>query len=189
MDALSQQSLRIYLKGTDLIKKFIWQKHKNAEKTMNEELPASILVVDDLQDNLKLLANMLSEKGYEVRSAIDGIFALKTARLDPPNLILLDIKMPNLDGYSVCDQLKREEKTKNIPIIFISALNNTINKVKAFQSGGVDYISKPFESEELLARVKAHLKIQNLQYNYKFYSCLKLCTLPSIIYYMRSGII
>jgi two-component system sensor histidine kinase/response regulator len=119
----------------------------------------SILVVDDTLDNLRLLSTILTEQGYKVRKALNGQIALNTARMVPPDLILLDINMPGMNGYEVCQSLKGEEKTQAIPVIFISALDDVLDKVKAFQVGGVDYITKPFHREEVLARVKNHLTI------------------------------
>ncbi|MEH1765588.1 MAG: response regulator [Nostoc sp.] len=119
-----------------------------------------ILVVDDLRDNLRLLSNLLREQGYEVRTAINGTMALRSAQSEPPALILLDINMPDIDGYEVCRQLKASEETRNIPIIFISALDDSLDKVKAFHVGGVDYITKPFQVEEMLIRIETQLKVQ-----------------------------
>ncbi len=124
---------------------------------------ADILIVDDTLPNLRLLADMLSSHHYKVRGASSGKMALKAARLAPPDLILLDIMMPEMDGYEVCRRLKEDERTHNIPIIYISAINETMDKVKAFALGGVDYITKPFQLEEVLARVKTHLAVQQLQ--------------------------
>jgi signal transduction histidine kinase len=125
--------------------------------------PPDILVVDDTQANLQLLSGMLKERGYKVRPVPSGKLALQAARSAPPDLVLLDIHMPDLDGYEVCTQLKRDERTKDIPVIFISALNETMDKVLAFGVGGVDYITKPFQFEEVDARVSAHLKLRRLQ--------------------------
>ena len=124
---------------------------------------SNILVVDDNPDNLRLLMGILSESGYEVRPASDGEFALRSAWSSPPDLILLDIKMPDMDGYAVCERLKADERTRDIPVIFISALNEVIDKVKGFALGGVDYITKPFQAEEVLARVQTHLTLRDLQ--------------------------
>src|SRR5688572_31884825 len=104
--------------------------------------PASILVVDDTAANLQLLAGMLKDRGYKVRPAPSGKLALLAALRDPPDLILLDINMPELNGYEVCGQLKADDKLKGIPVIFISALTEQLDKVKAFAMGGVDYITK-----------------------------------------------
>lgn len=123
----------------------------------------SILVVDDTPANLHLLSRMLTENGYEVRPVPNGRLALQAAEKDPPELILLDINMPEMNGYEVCERLKADPKLREIPIIFISALNETIDKVHAFQCGGVDYITKPFEFEEVLARVETHLTLQRFR--------------------------
>ncbi len=122
-----------------------------------------ILIVDDTPANLRLLSNMLSEQGYKVRPAPNGKLALMGVRAAIPDLILLDITMPEMDGYAVCAQLKADPQTRDIPIIFISALDQTEDKIKAFQLGGVDYITKPFHMEEVLARVKTHLTLHSLQ--------------------------
>jgi two-component system sensor histidine kinase/response regulator len=122
-----------------------------------------IMIVDDNPANLKLLEDMLSQQGHEVRSFPRGRLALAEALRNPPDLILLDINMPEMNGYEVCEQLKATAEIAHVPIIFLSALNDTQDKVKAFQSGGVDYISKPFEFEEVQARVDTHLKLHNLQ--------------------------
>lgn len=119
-----------------------------------------ILVVDDRLENAALLFNILSENGYEVRQVINGKQALNAAYYDPPDIILLDIMMPDMDGYEVCRQMKKNEKTAQIPIIFLSALDGEIDKVKAFELGGVDYITKPFHVKEVLARVEHQIIIQ-----------------------------
>ncbi|MBD2183932.1 response regulator [Planktothrix sp. FACHB-1355] len=125
-------------------------------------IPANILVVDDTPDNLRLLGGFLGDRGYRVRLARDGSLAIKSAQENPPDLILLDIMMPKPDGYEVCTQLKADVATSHIPIIFISAKGEVFDKVKAFSLGGVDYITKPFELEEVLARVENQLKICKL---------------------------
>ncbi|MEG4321387.1 MULTISPECIES: response regulator [unclassified Microcoleus] len=134
---------------------------------MNSTLPntnrANILVVDDTPQNLRLLAGILSEKGYQVRPVPNGKLALSAAQKMPPDLVLLDIMMPEMDGYEVCQRLKDSEVTKDIPVIFISAINDVMDKVKAFGVGGVDFITKPFQVEEVLARIETHLKICSLQ--------------------------
>ena len=124
---------------------------------------ADILAIDDTPENLALLSQMLTEKGYKVRSVTKGSTALRGAKAAPPDLILLDIKMPEMNGYEVCQHLKADARTRNIPVIFISALGDVFDKVKAFQMGGVDYITKPFQVEEVLARLDTHLTIRNLQ--------------------------
>ncbi len=125
--------------------------------------PASILVVDDTPANLQVLAGMLKDRGYKVRPVPGGKLALLAARRDPPDLILLDINMPEMNGYEVCEHLKADDRLKGIPVIFISALTEPLDKVKAFALGGVDYLTKPFQMEELHARVETHLKLRRLQ--------------------------
>jgi len=122
----------------------------------------NILVVDDNPDNVRLLDVILSSTGYEVRVAFDGTSALMSIQSSLPDLILLDVIMPEMDGYAVCKQLKSSKKTSDIPIIFISVLSNISERVKAFRVGGVDYITKPFEEEEVLARVETQLSIYSL---------------------------
>ena len=124
---------------------------------------SNILVVDDTPANLALLANLLKERGCRVRPVPNGKLALKVIEIDPPDLILLDINMPEMDGYEVCRRLKADTRFSDIPIIFISALSETIDKVKAFSSGGVDYVTKPFQFEEVEARVRTHLKLRRYQ--------------------------
>jgi two-component system, NtrC family, sensor kinase len=120
---------------------------------------SNILVVDDTPDNLRLLVGILAEQGYKVRPVPSGKLALSAAQGMPPDLILLDIKMPEMDGYEVCQQLKADPRTAEIPVIFLSALNDVFDKVRAFQVGGVDYITKPFQAEEVGIRIKTHLTI------------------------------
>lgn len=120
---------------------------------------ADILVVDDTPANLQLLSGMLKERGHRVRPVLSGEFALQAARREPPELILLDINMPEMNGYEVCEQLKADPLLREIPVIFISALTEVWDKVKAFSLGGVDYITKPFQFEEVHARVATHLEI------------------------------
>jgi sigma-B regulation protein RsbU (phosphoserine phosphatase) len=136
----------------------------NPEKPQSDAgQPASILVVDDTSANLQVLAGMLKDRGYKVRPVPSGKLALLAARRDPPDLILLDINMPEMNGFEVCGHLKADEQLKGIPVIFISALTEQLDKVKAFATGGVDYITKPFQMEELHARVETHLKLHRLQ--------------------------
>jgi two-component system, sensor histidine kinase and response regulator len=122
-----------------------------------------ILIVDDTPDNLHLLSTMLEERGYEVRSVTNGSTALMGIQAQPPDLILLDINMPGMNGYEVCQRLKANPRTHEIPAIFISALNEVFDKVKAFAVGGVDYITKPFQVEEVLARIENQLTVRRLQ--------------------------
>jgi len=126
---------------------------------------ASILLVDDKPNNLRLLASILSEQGYVVRPLRDGHMVMPSVLNSPPDLILLDIRMPEIDGFEVCQQLKANKKTCDIPIIFISALQDVTDKIQGFSLGAVDYITKPFNEEEVLARVKTHLSLQLLQRN------------------------
>jgi DNA-binding response OmpR family regulator len=123
---------------------------------------ANILVVDDARANLQLLVSILAERGYKVRPATHGRMALSAALAEAPDLILLDIMMPEMDGYEVCRRLKAEELTRDVPVIFISAMDETLDKVAAFSVGGVDYIPKPFQAEEVLARVETHLALRGL---------------------------
>src|SRR5438128_12541799 len=113
---------------------------------------------------------MLKTRGYKVRPVPSGKLALQAAQRDPPDLILLDINMPEMNGYEVCEHLKADETLKAIPIIFISALTEPLDKVKAFAIGGVDYLTKPFQMEELHARVETHLKLRRLQIELQEYS-------------------
>lgn len=125
--------------------------------------PGEILVVDDTPANLRLLANLLTRQGYQVRTIPSGKLALDSVQLSLPDLILLDINMPDLDGYEVCQILKANPATADVPIIFISALSEVWDKVKAFTVGGVDYITKPFQTEEVLARITIHLQFHRLR--------------------------
>jgi sigma-B regulation protein RsbU (phosphoserine phosphatase) len=125
--------------------------------------PREILIVDDTQANLLVLSQMLSDQGYKVRAATSGRRALASVEANPPHIILLDIKMPGMTGYEVCQRLKADPQTHDIPIIFISALDEVHDKVKAFTVGGVDYVTKPFQFEEVLARVETHLTLRELQ--------------------------
>ncbi len=129
---------------------------------MSDDFKGNILIVDDTPVNLRLLTQMLSNEGYRVRPVIDGPQALTAAFSTPPDLILLDIMMPGMSGYEVCERLKADERTREIPVIFISALDVAQDKVRAFSVGGVDYITKPFQVPEVLARVETHLAVRNL---------------------------
>lgn len=137
----------------------------NRQQTASQD--GAILVVDDNQVNRNLLSHILTREGYAVQEVRDGAQALAAVANDPPALILLDIMMPGIDGYEVCRQLKADERTRDIPVIFISALDATEDKVKAFETGGVDYISKPFQTAEVRARVQAHLRLRALQRDLK----------------------
>jgi PleD family two-component response regulator len=129
----------------------------------NTPTRADILVVDDTPSNLHLLFQTLSRRGYRVRIASGGRQALESVSVAVPELILLDVRMPGMDGYEVCRRLKASELARDIPIIFLSALVETEDKVKAFTAGGVDYITKPFQDEEIWARVETHLALRHFQ--------------------------
>ncbi|MBD2004633.1 MULTISPECIES: sensor histidine kinase [Cyanophyceae] len=124
---------------------------------------ADILIVDDTPDNLRFLSSLLLDEGYNVRKATNGQMALTAVKTVPPDLILLDVNMPNMSGYEVCELLKKDSPTSSVPVIFLSALDDVMDKVKAFKVGGVDYITKPFKIEEVLARIQNQLTIKNLQ--------------------------
>ncbi|MBW4582906.1 MAG: response regulator [Tildeniella nuda ZEHNDER 1965/U140] len=130
----------------------------------------NILVVDDMPDNLRVLSALLSRQGYAVRKVLNGKLALKAVEAALPDLILLDIRMAEMDGYELCQQLKALPQVREIPVIFLSALDSVFDKVKAFQVGGVDYITKPFQAEEVLARVEHQLTIRTLQQQLQQYS-------------------
>ena len=122
----------------------------------------NIMVVDDTPANLRLLSQMLKQNQCKVHAVSSGEQALIAAEMAPPDLILLDIMMPGMDGYTVCERLKAKPQTAKVPVIFISALNEPLDKVKAFAVGGVDYLTKPFQLEEVLARVSVHLTLRRL---------------------------
>ena len=124
------------------------------------EYTADILIVDDTLANLQLLSALLKEEGYKVRPANSGVLALQAVAKKKPDLILLDVKMPEMDGYEVCEALKNNPETRNVPVLFISALNDVADKIKAFNAGGLDYINKPFQFEEVKARVATHLRLK-----------------------------
>ncbi|WP_016952330.1 diguanylate cyclase domain-containing protein [Anabaena sp. PCC 7108] len=145
----------------------------------NHENLGLILIVDDNPDNLRLLSKMLESKGFKVKKTVSGKVAIQASKIEPPDLILLDINMPEINGYEVCRQLKDQEETVNIPIIFISALDQIVDKVKAFEMGGVDYITKPFQELEVLARVKSQLRLyqqqqQLIEQNYQLQEEIKV---------------
>ncbi|MGM0451563.1 MAG: HD domain-containing phosphohydrolase [Thermodesulfobacteriota bacterium] len=128
-----------------------------------QEPTSTIMVVDDTPANLRMLDEMLRDLGYRVVAFPKGELAVKAAHRNPPDLILLDIRMPDMDGYAVCRHIKADDRLHDIPVIFISALRETMDMVKAFQVGGVDYVTKPFRFEEVHARVETHLKIRRMQ--------------------------
>lgn len=127
----------------------------------------NILIVDDMPDNLRLLSTLLIQQHYRVRNAINGKLALASAYADPPDLILLDINMPQMNGYEVCERLKAEQKTSEIPVIFISVIEEVPDKVRAFTIGGADYITKPFQLEEVLVRIQNQLALRQFQQQLK----------------------
>jgi len=123
----------------------------------------SILIVDDGPENLRVLSELLRSEGYLTRPVSDGDLALQAAAADPPDLILLDIMMPGMDGFEVCRQLKKDTRLRDIPVVFLSAMDDVADKVKAFSVGGVDYVSKPFQFPEVRMRVENHLRLRRLQ--------------------------
>ncbi len=129
----------------------------------NNNYKANILVVDDTPDNLRLLSAMLTGQGYEVRKALNGKMALTACQMLIPDIVLLDVNMPGMDGYEVCKQIKTNEQTCGVPVIFISALDDVLDKVKAFDVGGVDYITKPFHGAEVLRRIENQINLRLLQ--------------------------
>jgi PAS domain S-box-containing protein len=133
----------------------------NSEKTADSQ---TVLVADDTRANLRLLTEILLKAGYRVLPVMNGTMSLNAARVHRPDLILLDIMMPDISGFDVCKQLKSDEGTRDIPVIFVSALNESLDKVRAFEAGGIDYISKPIESKEVLARVRTHLELQEARH-------------------------
>ncbi len=134
----------------------------NAPRSSRRWTP-DILIVDDTAANLQVLSGLLQQRGFKVRPVPNGNFALQAARNKAPDLILLDIKMPGMDGFEVCRQLKADPQLRDIPVIFLSALSETEDKVRAFSAGGVDYVTKPFQIEEVEARVRTHLHLKQLQ--------------------------
>ena len=128
---------------------------------------AVIMVVDDNHDSLKLLTDILSEQGFQVRQALNGQLALAAVKQQSPDLFILDIRMPEMDGFELCRQLKKDIVTRDVPVIFISGLDNPNDKVKAFNIGGQDYITKPFEDTEVLARVKTHIALRKKEIELK----------------------
>ncbi len=123
----------------------------------------TILIVDDVEDNLEILGDLLTFNGYNVKSAQSGEAALKRVQADRPDLILLDILMPGMDGFEVCTRLKADDDTKDIPVIFVSSMTDIDSKVRGFKVGGVDYINKPFQHAEILVRVNTHITLLRLR--------------------------
>ncbi|MGD0930281.1 MAG: EAL domain-containing protein [Candidatus Korobacteraceae bacterium] len=130
---------------------------------MTQTSKANVMVVDDQPANLKLLEDMLKNQGYAIRSFPRGQLALAAAAQSPPDLILLDINMPQMNGFEVCERLKSDRRLAEIPVIFLSALTESEDKIKAFRAGGVDYVTKPFQVAEVLARVETHVQLRRLQ--------------------------
>jgi putative two-component system response regulator len=130
---------------------------------MNEPSTGSIVIVDDNPNNLQVLGSMLQQEGYKVRPALNGELALQAIAASPPDLVLLDIRMPGMDGFETCRRIKAQPKTADIPVIFISALNESEDKLTAFDAGAVDFVSKPFQAAEVLARVRAQLQLHRMQ--------------------------
>jgi signal transduction histidine kinase len=135
----------------------------NSNKQLVNDQNFDILIVDDTPENIRFLSTLLIDQGYQVRKALTGKMALTAAQASTPDLILLDINMPQMNGYETCQLLKQNDETASVPVIFLSALNDVVDKVKAFQVGGVDFISKPFQFEEVLVRIQTHLQIRVLQ--------------------------
>jgi CheY-like chemotaxis protein len=157
---VTKSNFRYLLDKQDLINN---HNTSHIEELENEEIEAeknNVLIVDDLIENLRFLTEILLNRGYRVRSVTNGNMALKTAINKPPDLILLDIRMPDIDGYEVCKAIKNNESLSEIPVIFLSALDEVVDKVKAFQVGGVDYITKPFHPEEVIVRIQNQITIQ-----------------------------
>jgi sigma-B regulation protein RsbU (phosphoserine phosphatase) len=129
------------------------------------EITERILIVDDIPTNLRLLSQILQDRGFDVRAVTNGARAIASIEADPPDLVLLDIRMPGMDGYEVCRRMKENIHSKDIPVLFISSLDDIDDKMQAFSAGGVDYITKPFQIEEVVARVETHLSLRRLQTN------------------------
>jgi diguanylate cyclase (GGDEF)-like protein/PAS domain S-box-containing protein len=144
----------------DAVRKLRWQA---LERENPMEDLGSILIVDDNQNNLQVLMGLLGAAGYKVRPALSGEIALRAVEASPPDLILLDVRMPGMDGYETCRRLKASERGREVPVIFISALQDTEDKLIGFRSGGVDYVAKPFQAEEVLARVRSHIQLHRMQ--------------------------
>lgn len=150
-------------RGTQSVSQAQALKHQPPQ-TKDVAMPqGDIFVIDDNPINLNLLAHLLRERGYQVRIATSGRRGIVAVRTSVPDLIMLDITMPEMNGYEVCEQLKSDELLRDIPVIFISALDDALDKVKAFEVGGVDYVTKPFQIEEVLARIENQLRISQLQ--------------------------
>ncbi len=134
------------------------------------EQPADILIVDDVAANVRVLADMVKSEGYRARTALSGELALVAAESQAPDLVLLDVMMPGIDGYEVCRRMKANPALTHVPIIFLSARDSADDKVEAFAAGGVDYITKPFQIDEVHARLNTHLRLRRLQVEVEEYS-------------------
>lgn len=140
------------------------------ETKENPPQPFRILLVDDQVENLQILSDILESKGHQVLPVMSGKLAIETAEVNPPDLVLLDVMMPEMDGFEACRRFKAHPALNHIPIIFVSGLNDTANKLGGFQAGGVDYITKPFHIEEVLARVETHLTLQRMRHELERYN-------------------
>ena len=135
----------------------------NMKNTDTKDVSGQILIVDDKLLNLRILTSFLEKQGFIVEQLQNGELVMPLVKKTPPDLILLDVMMPKINGFEVCKQLKADASTQDIPIIFISSLSNTSNTIKAFSVGGVDYINKPFQEKEVLARVQTHISLRKTQ--------------------------
>ena len=159
-EKIAKNNFRQVIQALSSTPNYIQEKISANNTNKASDSTGNILIIDDLIENLRFLENLLIKHGYKVRTATNGKMALKTIRHNPPDLILLDILMPEMDGYQVCQALKADKKTSEIPVIFLSALDEVNEKIKAFEVGGLDYITKPFQPEEVIARIQAQLTIQ-----------------------------
>lgn len=130
---------------------------------VSTRVQGTVLIVDDDQNSLQLLARIIEMSGYRVRTASSGFAALESVQAEPPDLVLLDIMMPRMSGKEVCARLKQDERTRDIPVLFLTALGTADDKLEGFRMGAVDYITKPFDVEEVLARVATHATLRRLQ--------------------------
>ena len=137
------------------------QNHKMDQENKNRD--KTILLVDDTPENLQLLSTLLAKEGFDISVAVNGAEALKIVTRLKPDMILLDIMMPEMDGYEVCERIKAQEELKEIPIIFVSAKTELVDKIKAFHLGGADYITKPFKAAEVMARVNTNMAQKTLR--------------------------
>ncbi|MFB2970872.1 response regulator [Aerosakkonema sp. BLCC-F183] len=159
-EKITKNNLRLVIETLSTTPRSLEEEIAENHTDESSDSKGNILIVDDLTENLRFLTYVLTKRGYKVRSVANGQMALRSIGNNPPDIILLDIKMPEMDGYKVCQALKADEATSEIPIIFLSALDEVIDKVKAFKIGGVDYIIKPFQPEEVIARIQNQLTIQ-----------------------------